>query len=454
MGERGIPPALEIILGGPRGAINVANRAAQSRRNAATINALNQFAQTLGIKGFEIPAGTDPSVAASALSTAVKLQGQQAKEKRAQEQQKGRAALGEEASAFGRVGRQLKAGLEEGQELSPNLRLNRERAQAELRGRATAADLTGPQIEQFERSLAGLPQIGPETKTVEGRLFEVTGEPGAAEAKPLTEAPPPKETALERQAKEILKERGLKNNAINRATIMGALKTPLVQIDRTPESLIREATNVATAINLVRGIENQLSPKFFGLPNAVKNSTLGFLVANAPERLAKKFNVDTQAIANYAQFWSRTESLFGELRNQRFGGALTENEAALAERFIPTRSDSVQAAQGKIKGLLDFLAAKGVSIENLIDRFTQRRGGRDLEKTLQSLEGGSPTEPTRPTGTVNRPQATETPQPLSSLTTPAPPTKVQEFDLSGKTNEELVKMRRALIRKDLQGAPQ
>lgn len=52
------------------------------------------------------------------------------------------------------------------------------------------------------------------------------------------------------------------------------------------------------------------------------------------------------------------EGLTGEIRNQRFGGALTATEAKLAEEFLPTKKDSAVNALSKLDRLQKFLETK------------------------------------------------------------------------------------------------
>lgn len=55
---------------------------------------------------------------------------------------------------------------------------------------------------------------------------------------------------------------------------------------------------------------------------------------------------------------SAMEALSGEIRNQRFGGALTASEAKFAERFLPSDKDNYQTALTKLDGLERYLQQK------------------------------------------------------------------------------------------------
>lgn len=52
------------------------------------------------------------------------------------------------------------------------------------------------------------------------------------------------------------------------------------------------------------------------------------------------------------------EALTGEIRNQRFGGQLTKQEAKLAEKFLPDAKDTPQAVLGKLTQLEAYLESK------------------------------------------------------------------------------------------------
>jgi hypothetical protein len=52
------------------------------------------------------------------------------------------------------------------------------------------------------------------------------------------------------------------------------------------------------------------------------------------------------------------ENLSGEIRNQRFGGALTKNEAEFAERNLPSATDRADAAFAKLTALSAYLETK------------------------------------------------------------------------------------------------
>ena len=52
------------------------------------------------------------------------------------------------------------------------------------------------------------------------------------------------------------------------------------------------------------------------------------------------------------------EAMSGEIRNQRFGGALSTNEAKFAERFLPDAKDSYETAISKLDQLEKFLETK------------------------------------------------------------------------------------------------
>ena len=52
------------------------------------------------------------------------------------------------------------------------------------------------------------------------------------------------------------------------------------------------------------------------------------------------------------------EAMSGEIRNQRFGGALSVNEAKFAERFLPDAKDSYETAMTKLDQLEKFLETK------------------------------------------------------------------------------------------------
>jgi len=52
------------------------------------------------------------------------------------------------------------------------------------------------------------------------------------------------------------------------------------------------------------------------------------------------------------------ESLSGEIRNQRFGGALTANEAKFAESMLPSEKDEATNALKKLDQLESYLERK------------------------------------------------------------------------------------------------
>ena len=52
------------------------------------------------------------------------------------------------------------------------------------------------------------------------------------------------------------------------------------------------------------------------------------------------------------------ENLSGEIRNQRFGGALTANEAKFAEAMLPSEKDTAETAFKKLDQLESYLERK------------------------------------------------------------------------------------------------
>jgi hypothetical protein len=82
------------------------------------------------------------------------------------------------------------------------------------------------------------------------------------------------------------------------------------------------------------------------------------------------------------------EALSGEIRNQRFGGALTVNEAKFAERFLPSATDRADAALNKLTQLEKYLELKRKGIYDVYGgKFQPSRVGSALDE-LDALAGG------------------------------------------------------------------
>jgi len=82
------------------------------------------------------------------------------------------------------------------------------------------------------------------------------------------------------------------------------------------------------------------------------------------------------------------EALSGEIRNQRFGGALTVNEAKFAERFLPSATDRADAALRKLDQLEKYLDLKRKGIYDVYGgKFQPARAGSALDE-LDALAGG------------------------------------------------------------------
>jgi len=82
------------------------------------------------------------------------------------------------------------------------------------------------------------------------------------------------------------------------------------------------------------------------------------------------------------------EALSGEIRNQRFGGALTVNEAKFAERFLPSPTDTADAALRKLDQLEKYLDMKRKSIYDVYGgQFRSGRMGSAADELDMMAEG-------------------------------------------------------------------
>lgn len=81
------------------------------------------------------------------------------------------------------------------------------------------------------------------------------------------------------------------------------------------------------------------------------------------------------------------EALSGEIRNQRFGGALTANEAKFAERFLPSATDRADAALSKLTQLENYLEQKRKGIYTVYGGEYKSLRGESAADQLAALAG-------------------------------------------------------------------
>lgn len=130
---------------------------------------------------------------------------------------------------------------------------------------------------------------------------------------------------------------------------------------RLPAAANAKLAGYESGVLMVADVRNQLegNPEAVGLKNMGWNQIVNRL--------------DPTGVGVRASI----EALSGEIRNQRFGGALTANEAKFAEQFLPNATDRSDVAMAKLQKLENYLEMKRKGIYSVY-------GG-----DYRSLTGGS-----------------------------------------------------------------
>lgn len=142
--------------------------------------------------------------------------------------------------------------------------------------------------------------------------------------------------------------------------------------NKLPAAAAAKLSGFESGIMMTADVRNQIEGNKEAL--GLKNLAWGQLVNR----------IDPEGVSVRASI----EALSGEIRNQRFGGALTANEAKFAERFLPSATDRADVALRKLDQLEKYLDMKRKGIYDAYGgQFRSSRVGSAADE-LEMLAGG------------------------------------------------------------------
>ena len=150
---------------------------------------------------------------------------------------------------------------------------------------------------------------------------------------------------------------------------------------KLPAAAQKQLAGYEAGVNMAADLRTQIEQKPEAL--GLKNLAWGQVVNR----------LDPQGVGVRASI----EALSGEIRNQRFGGALTANEAKFAERFLPNASDRADAALAKLGQLENYLEQKRKAVYTVYGGEYQSLRGDSAADQLAALAGPATTPTAAPT---------------------------------------------------------
>lgn len=147
---------------------------------------------------------------------------------------------------------------------------------------------------------------------------------------------------------------------------------------KLPAAASAKLYNIEAGLGMVAGVRDAINQ----YPNALggaKNLLWGQLTDR----------IDPRGVGVRAS----VEALTGEIRNQRFGGALTENEARFAATFLPESRDRADNALEKLKQLEAYLEQKRKAVYTVYGGQYRSLSGTSAADQLADAAGGTALEP-------------------------------------------------------------